>query len=128
VLVPTRFQPSDRFRQHAAEHCRGGSHLLVFQQVDQLAQPAIVAAVGYRFDKRRLQPSPQPATSLARADSIRTEHPFPANRANAARDGADFGKTRPANRQAGNLDQGGTAETTIRREESSEETFSNTAH
>jgi hypothetical protein len=89
-------QPATPRSELDDKRCRGGSHVFVFQQVDQLAQPAIVAAVGYRFDKRRLQPSAQTAAGLARADSIRTEHPFPANRANAARDGAGFGKTRPA--------------------------------
>src|SRR5450755_1181776 len=127
VLGPNRSQSTDRFRQHAAQHDGGRSHLLVFQQVDQLAQATVVTAVSYGSDERRRQPSAQTAASLARTDSKGTEHPLPANRANAARGGADIGKARPANRQAGNTNQGDTAETTIGREESSEETFSNTA-
>lgn len=124
----TGIHPADRFRQHPAEHDSGRSDLFVFQQVDQLAQAPVITAVGNRFSKGWSQPAAQATASLGRADSMRTENPLSADRADVARDAAKIGNAGAANRQAGNVDQGGTTETTIRWEESSEETFCNTAH
>jgi hypothetical protein len=115
-LGPTGIESGRGLRQHAPQRSGCGPHLLVFQQMDQFAQPAIVTAIGHRFGEGRLQPSAQSASR------------FPADRANAARNRLYFRKARQANRQTGNIYQGGTAKTTIGGEEGGEEAFRSAAH
>ena len=54
--IPERgLQSSNNLGQHAPQDVRRRPHVLIFQQVDQFAQTAIVAPVGCRFGKWRLQ-------------------------------------------------------------------------
>ena len=124
-LGPAGIESADRFRQHATQDRGGRTHLFVFQQVDEFAQPSVVTAVGHGSGQWRLQPPAQTTTILpgVRTDCIRTEQPLSARGADATLNGADMGKAGRANRQAGNVYQRITAKTTIGGKEGSEQTF-----
>ncbi len=135
TLRPARFESTLSFRQHAAQGGGSRTHLLVFQEVDQLAQATVIASIRDRFDERGLRATAQTAAHLAARviiqsiiQGIGSEHPLSTDRANAALDRTNVNQAGPAHRQAGNIDEGSTAKTTIGGEQGSEETFSNTAH
>ena len=127
---PAGIEPAQCFRQHAAQDHGSRPHLFIFQQVNQFAQPAVVAAIGHRSGKGRLHSSAQTTASFAQrrhrphtdsATALRTlEQTPPAMGRISERQGGQTGRREMFIR-------GATAKTTIGGEESSEETFCNTA-
>src|SRR4051794_38147798 len=116
--------------QHSPENRGSRTHLLILQQVNQLAQATVIASISHGFDEGRSQFSAQTASSFLGSISVSkgSLQPLSADGADCTLNRLNFAQAGLANRQAGNVGQGSTAKTAIGRKKGSENAFSNTAH
>ena len=98
--------------------------------MNQLAQPAVVAAVGDGFLKRGIEAAAQPTERFIvfAGERGQVQEPFSADGADFSRNGANRQKAVIADWQSGNIDEGGAAQTTIGRKEGGEQTFGDAAN
>ena len=108
----------DHLGQHAPQDTRRGTNLLVFQQMDQVAQTAVVTPIGKGLLEWRLDALAQPAERIAASHKGGGEERFPANAAELARQGPQRVETALTNREARNLNQRGTANAAVGGKES----------
>ena len=59
------FQVGNRLRQHAPQNCRCGTYLLELEQMDQVAQFTVIAAVGDGALERRIHALTEQAPRLS---------------------------------------------------------------
>jgi len=118
-------QPSDRHyplqftyrcRQHAPQNTCRRTHLLKLEHVDQIAQPAVVAAISNRALKWRIRSLAKQATRLRALNPRRDVEHFSANRAERSRQRSQRAQAVGANRKPGNFNQRRIADTAIGRE------------
>src|SRR5580693_4293800 len=65
-VAKERLQIFNCFHQHAAQDIRRRSNLVIFEQMNEFTQTALIAAVGCCFDVRRFETAAQSTPSLAR--------------------------------------------------------------
>lgn len=100
--------------------------------MNQIAKPAVIAAVGDRPGEWRDYPFALPAGAYQRsrqrriAEKIRIRQGFSAELAYGAAHGSDAGQAFLTDRQARDVGEGGAAETAIRGEQRGEKAFGNT--
>ncbi len=87
-LLELRIERGQGLREHPAQDIGGGSHTVVLEQVNQFAQPAVIAAIGYRTLKGTVDAPADRAAPQAFGVSLRVrrKHTLPANRAHFAAD------------------------------------------
>ena len=124
----------DRLREHASQHIRRRTNLVVFEQMNQLPQSAFITPVGGGLDVWRFKTAAQSAKSLAgcRRESLSRE--CKGAHQSLAADGAESASDRRHRMQAifthwkpGNVYQGSTAEATIGRKQRREQGCGNAA-
>ena len=107
-----RFQVGNRLCQHAPQNCRRGTNLLELEQMDQVAQSAVIAAVGNRPLKRRIRALAEQAPRLSaqlrfaapRSNIGREVQGLPANRAVRPLQRLQCEQTALRKREAGKLE------------------------
>src|SRR5690242_9264265 len=102
-------------------------NLVILQQVNQTAQIGVIASEGAGTGKRGPLALARPTENLALpGQATSSRNAFAANRAQRTFDGLDYSALR-ANRQARNVGERETAETTIGGEQRREQAFSDPA-
>src|SRR5258708_3538670 len=79
-----RLQRGDSLSQHASQNVRGGTHAVVFEQVDKFAQSPVITAVGDSAREWALDTAAHGTAPLTVGFEIgvRRQHNLAANRAN----------------------------------------------
>jgi hypothetical protein len=100
-----RLECSDGLGEHASEHIGRRTHAVELQQVNQLAQSAVITAVGYgtakrTFDAAAYRASPKTIIVYLR---VRGKHPLPADRAHAAANWMNNGEAIKTDWKPGNI-------------------------
>ena len=129
IFAKPSLKTDDRFAKHPSQNIRRRSHLLVFQQVDQIAQTTLVATVRCRFGKGRRRTAAQTAQGIAVfADKrVRREETLTANRAEAARNWTHLGEARRADRQTRHVDERLATDSAVCWKKGGEQAFGNSA-
>ena len=124
-IAKERLQFGDHFRQHPAENIGGRPHLLILEQVDEIAEPALITAIGSGLRKYLLNPAAKAAERLGSVPGkgVRGNQALPANPADRASYGANSIQTGSTDREAGDSYQRGTAEPAIGRKEGGKQAF-----
>jgi len=126
-------QTFDCFGEHASQNISGRSNLVVFEQMNQFAQTAVIAPISRGLHIRRFETAAQSTANLNgfRGMSWRRARfsgecewayqPLSTDGTKPAGDRPNFAKTVFTNRQSRNVNQGSTAETAIRGEQRGKE-------
>ncbi len=128
------FHAGNRLRQHAPQNCRRRTNLLKLEQMDQVAQSAVIAAIGNRPLERRINAPAERAPrvfnfsfSLIRTirlcaiDPGRDTQGLSANHAVLPLQRPQRAQTTLANGKPGNSQKWGTADTAIGRKKREEQ-------
>src|SRR5208337_4139037 len=118
-------QVGNRLRQHASQHCRRGTNLLKLEQMNQVAQSAVIAAVGDRPLERRIRALTKHAPRLSTPHFFaihigRDMQGLSANLAVRPLQRSQREQTVFTNWKPGNSKERGTTDTAIGRKESEE--------
>jgi hypothetical protein len=113
-------------RQHPSQHIGRRTHLLILQQVNEFAEPTIVAAVSRGLFKRGTQEPAQSTNGFLVFPHKRvvTDKPVSTDRTDSFFAGTNLCQALSTYRKAGNIDQRSAAKAAIGREKSREQSLS----
>ena len=108
-----RFEALDALRKHPSQHSDQRPDLMELEQMNEVTQRAVIAAIRNRAVKRRMSFLAQPALCPRRIESRRKVPCLSANRAERSAHRLRFAQTIPANWSSGNFNQRGAANAAI---------------
>ena len=113
ALWQRSLEGGDGVPHHAPEHRRGGTNLLILEQVDQVAQAAVVASVSHCPLERRMQALAESAESAGAFGERRREQCFSADAAERSLERTERAQAVFTNGKTGNPNQRRTTDTTV---------------
>jgi hypothetical protein len=119
LLLEAGFNGRDRLCQPLSKETSRRAHPVVLQQMDQLSQPAVIAAEGGSPRERAIDAAAhraQPETGSVRL-GITREHALSANRAEFSAERLNLIQAIEANRQPGNIQQRQAAKAAVGRKQ-----------